>query len=885
MYKQISDYGLIGDMHSVAMVSSDGSIDFSAMPHIDSPTVFASILDDEKGGFFAIHPTDKFTAKQTYMRDTNILKCEFESADSQAELVDFMPKTEDELFDKADHVIRRCLKVTKGEMTFNLICDPRPGYGNRIKQVEQKDNNFIFSSEGENFTLKTNLFDYAREEISDGVSLSFSLKENQMLRFDFIYGMDDSKDMQNCSMEETRLFWINWLHNCVAGKCVFLGEYTEYINRSLLALKLLTFAPTGAIAAAATTSLPEWIGSERNWDYRFTWIRDASFTLKALFNLGHLSEAESFIHWLHDIYGKYGSKNLQIMYSLKGEANLKETIIENFKGYKNSYPVRAGNGAYYQRQWDIYGEIMDTALRLSDYAGKIDEELWPFFKDICNLAIKNWRNPDDGIWEVRNGPFHFVYSKVMCWVALDRGLKIARRYGFSAPFEIWEKEKEAIKEEVLRKGFNKKMNSFVQRYESEDLDSSLLLIALMNFLPITDDRIQGTIAACVKELLKNGFLLRYQADDGLDGEEGGFLLCNYWLVECLALSGNIKKAKEVLRNTLKAANHLGLFSEEFDYKNNEMLGNFPQAFSHIGFINAVTAILDVEFNLQKPKTQTNWLAYISKRLVGKIILNKTKGNLSPPENDIAGKLKSILNNLQGAFFDVNQGRVNYDKMKVSISYGEYQIEVRKLKTFDLGTLIDEDKKKAFWINIYNIMIIHGVIELGINSSVKEVFNFFSRIGYVIGDLFFTPDDIEHGILRANQPHPGTMLRAFAALDKRKEFALKNLDPRIHFALVCAASSCPPVEFYDAKKLDKQLDVAGRSFLNRRGIVLNKGENIVALSQIFKWYARDFGLDNRQVLDFAANFTTATIRDYLLENKDKVSIKYLPYDWNLNRTLE
>ncbi len=297
MYKQISDYGLIGDMHSVALVSNEGAIDYCTMPHIDSPSVFAAILDDEKGGFFAIHPTEKFTSKQSYMPDTNILKCKFETVNAQAELLDFMPKAEDELFDKTEHIIHRCLKVTKGEMSFDLICELRPGYGNRIKKVEQKDSSFVFVSDGESFTLKTGLKKYALEaKITRGVMLSFSLKEKQMACFDFIYGSNGPQDIPDCKMEETRLFWRNWLHNCVAGKCAFLGEYTDLINRSLLVLKLLTFAPTGAIAAAATTSLPEWIGSVRNWDYRFTWIRDASFTLKALFNLGHLSEADSFIH-------------------------------------------------------------------------------------------------------------------------------------------------------------------------------------------------------------------------------------------------------------------------------------------------------------------------------------------------------------------------------------------------------------------------------------------------------------------------------------------------------------------------------------------------------------------------------------------------------------
>jgi GH15 family glucan-1,4-alpha-glucosidase len=814
MYRDIADYGLIGDMHSVALVSKDGSIDYCSMPHIDSPTVFAALLDDEKGGFFKIQPEGSFESEQRYIKDTNILSCVFKTETGQAELVDFMPISTQELFYKGDHIIHRCLKVISGTMDFKLECLPRPRYASELPFIEKNDNLFRIMAKREVFTFIAKTENYeVIENKNSGIIIRFSLREGQSAHFDFIYGDRQQSETDMCGFEETHKFWVDWLHNCITTRGFSLGEYTDMINRSLLALKLLTFQPTGAIAAAATTSLPESIAGQRNWDYRFTWLRDASFTLKALFSLGHISEADSFIRWLHGTYQKYGSRKLQIMYSLKGESNLAEKTLDHLKGYKNSKPVRVGNTAFGQNQWDIYGEIMDAALRLSDYAGKIDENLWPFFRDICNLAVRNWRRPDEGIWEVRNGPFHFVYSKVMCWVALDRGIKIARRYGFDAPLEKWQKEKEEIKKDILSKGYDPTLDSFVQRYGSRELDASLLLLGLMNFLPFDDRRIRGTIEACKKYLMKEGFLLRYLSADGLKGKEGAFILCNFWLIESLVFSGKATDAEDLLTKTLKAANHLGLFSEEYDFERDEMLGNFPQAFSHIGFINAALAILNVRYREAfRDKGRSSWLKRIERRIPFKIILNKTDESFGDTDKEIAYRLKIALNNLQGAFFNVTEGRVNYNAMKRSESYKSYLRLARKLNAFDPSVLKTDDEKKAFWINIYNILIIHGVIELDVESSVKEVFNFFGRIGYTVNGLYFTPDDIEHGILRANKPHPGSRLRQFSWFDKRKALCVSKLDPRIHFALVCAASSCPPIEFYDAANINSQLDISQEEVL-------------------------------------------------------------------------
>lgn len=886
MYKKIGDYGLVGDMNSIALISKDGSIDYCSMPHIDSPTVFAALLDDEKGGFFRIQPRERFDSEQTYIKDTNVLSCTFKTETGKAQLINFMRITTQEMFQEEDHVIHQCLVVHSGTIDFTLECFPRPGNATELPRIEKKGNVFTIRAKKEIFTLIVKIENYqVIKDNNHGVTIHFSLQEQQAAHFDFVYGEKQPVELEICSFEETHTFWVDWIHTCIAGRCFQLGEYTDKINRSLLALKLLTFKPTGAIAAAPTTSLPECIGGERNWDYRFTWIRDASFTLKALFSVGHIDESDGFIRWLHETYQRHGSRNLQIVYSLKGESKLMEKILSHLKGYKDSRPVRIGNAAYEQHQWDIYGEIMDAALRLSDYVGRIDENLWPFFKDICNLAVQNWQKPDFGIWEVRNGPFHFVYSKVMCWVALDRGIKIAGRYGFDSPGEKWEKERDRIKEDILEKGYDQDLGSFVQYYGSKNLDASLILLPLLNFLPVDDMRIQATIEACKRNLMKEGFLLRYSGDDGLKGEEGAFILCNFWLIEHLALSNKIDEAKTLLNTTMKAANHLGLFSEEYDYKNRELLGNFPQAFSHIGFINAAWSILNAQYKISEDTIYTSWKKRLEKIIPFRIVLNKTDKLFTNTTEAISKELKITLNNLQGGFFDVFESRVNYDAMRRSASYQEYLMLAGKLNAFDPFRLKTDGEKRAFWINIYNILIIHGVIELNIESSVKEVVNFFGRIGYFIGGFFFTPDDIEHGILRANSPRPVSKLKQFSWFDKRKALCVTKLDPRIHFALVCAASSCPPIEFYDPARIHEQLDVAGRSFVNRRGIVLDKNSNILYFSQIFKWYASDFGKTQQQVIHYILSFADEDVKDYVPENINNLRIRYLPYNWNLNKSLE
>ena len=886
MYREISEYGLIGDMHSVALVSGNGSIDYCSMPFLDSPTIFASLLDDEKGGYFSIQPKGIFTSSQSYVDDTNVLACNFTANEGEAVLYDFMPVETEHPLTPKEHRIDRRLEMRKGKMEFRLAFLPKPNYAKTVPAVACQGNTIKALGHEHPLTLIHSLQESTLQKCGDGVViLDFSLAAEDTASFNLIYGAYNDTGTASCSLQENIDFWKNWLHNCMGEHCAFLGEYTALVNRSLLALKLLTFHPTGAIAAAATTSLPESIGGERNWDYRFTWLRDASFTLKALFSLGHITEADSFIRWLHTTYRRHESENIKIMYSIRGEETLQEKELGHLKGYKNSKPVRIGNLAHIQNQWDVYGEVMDAALRLSDYAGKIDAELWPFFRDICNMALNNWKKPDDGIWEVRNGPYHFVYSKVMCWVALDRGIIIAKRYGFDAPVSRWIEQREAIKNDIIEKGFDREKQSFVQRYGSQELDASLLLLPLVNFLPIEDERIQSTIDACSTELMNNGFLSRYKADDGLKGVEGEFVLCNFWLIECLARSNRTEEAGKLMKETLRSANRLGLFSEEFNSSTNEMLGNFPQAFSHIGYINAVTAILSARGHSFGEDVQTTLVDRLRKLIPLQATLNDSPETVTATDAEIAARLKQHLGRLQGAFFNISMGRVNYRAMKRSERFREYLQLAASLRSFHPESLAEDSQKKAFWINIYNILIIHGVIEFDIRNSVLEIINFFGRIGYTIGNTFFSPDDIEHGILRKNRPHPAFRLRPFSPFDSRLPFMVETFDPRIHFALVCASSSCPPIEFYDPELIDEQLNIATRSFINRGGLETDRTNNTVRLSEIFKWYERDFGETREELLGYLAKYADAETGDFLLSSRAKLKIEYLPYNWNLNSTLE
>ncbi len=898
MYKRIDQYGVVGDLHTVALIGLDGSIDWLCYPFVDSPSVFGALLDDHKGGRFQIRPAEEFDAAAQYLERTNILVTRFRTRQSTATLTDFMPASYREHptgnEEASPQALIRCLEVQSGSMSLDCLFQPRFDYARAETHISATQGGAIAESSSWSMALScTHPLEVepdqatARWELRAGDVVWLKLgstQSGQCLQEDTL--AQDPATL-NQLLQESAEFWRSWLNTSETGRSLPENHYQDMLQRSALVLKLLYYGPTGTLAAAATTSLPEVVGGERNWDYRFTWIRDAAFTLKALFSLGHLSETEGYLRWIKSVLAEHGARELQIMYGLRGETELTETSLEHLEGYKGSSPVRIGNGAAKQVQLDIYGEIMDAAMLLADYVGKIDVNLWPVLRDICDHVVRVWKERDNGIWEVRGGPYHFVYSKVMCWVALDRGEAIAFRYGFQADTSTWKQTKEAIMQEVLDKGYSQAKGAFVQHYETDALDASNLLIPLLGFLPADDPRVVSTVDATINELSHNGFIYRYNAPDGLSGREGTFLLCTFWLIDCLTALGRLEEAEARLRKAERAANHLGLFAEEYDVLWQESLGNFPQAFTHIGYINAVVNLVQAK-NTSRPEGRSPEpapkLSNIRKKLLSpEIVLNEGTPKQHIPSQDLALELKSTMNLMRGAFFDSHNARVSYERMKGSGLYRHYLDLSLNLKHFQPRSLATEAEKKAFWINLYNVIVIHGVIELDISDSVKEVRNFFSRIKYDIGGQLFTPDDIEHGILRANSRPPHGLRRPFSKSDPRLDLTVQNLDPRIHFALVCASSSCPPIGVYTAESLDRELEIAGQTFLNAGGIEIDKQGLIVTLSRIFLWYGNDFGPDKASRLKLIAPLLyDPQDRGFLLREGRRCTVKYMAYDWRLNR---
>jgi GH15 family glucan-1,4-alpha-glucosidase len=885
MYQKISNYGIIGNLHAVALIGLDGSIDWMCLPYIDSPSIFGALLDDTKGGRFVISPLDDWDSVAAYKPDTNILVTQFRTRAGRMEVTDFMPVSfgcEEEL-EEEQQELYRLVEATRGDVSVELTFEPRFDYARAGASIEKRNGCIAARGNDEGVFLScTRDIDVN----GDTATARWRLSEGDRVWVHLNYGLAEPSEIDPGRAEkallDTEEYWRSWLRRGETGRIVDLGPYKGMIERSALVLKLLYYQPSGTIAAAATTSLPEQIGGERNWDYRYTWVRDTSFTLQALFHLGHLTETQGYLRWIERLLSEHGAEDMKILYGLRGEQCLPEQELLHLDGYKGSRPVRIGNGAARQKQLDIYGEIMDAALKLSDYVGKIDTVLWPVLRNICDYVIKHWQEPDHGIWEVRGGPYHFVYSKVMCWVALDRGITIARRYGFPADLETWQETRFKIKEEVLNRGWNEQKQAFVQHYETDALDASNLLLPILGFLPFDDPRVVSTIEVTQRELGHDGFLYRYAAEDGIPGGEGTFLFCTFWLITCLIALERLEEAETLLRRMGSTANHLGLFSEEYDVDWKEALGNFPQAFTHIGYINSVIALSQSKERTapeRKPATAPHQRLLLSK----KIVLNDGEPPQNIPSREIAGRLKHTMNILRGAFFDATTGRVAYERMRKSGLYKKYLAMSYTLKSMGLPALTTSDEQLAFWINLYNVLVIHGVIDLGVRDSVKEVGNFFRRIQYQVGDMLFTPDDIEHGILRGNRRPPNSVFKVFKARDPRLKFIIQSIEPRIHFALVCASSSCPPIEVYTAEGLAKELTIAGETFVNGGGVKIQRERNLVCLSRVFRWYREDFGRNQSEVLRFIAPYVyKAEDGEFLEENLDRIKVTYQDYDWRLNR---
>jgi GH15 family glucan-1,4-alpha-glucosidase len=599
-YQPIENYGIIGDLHTIALVGMDGSIDFMCIPDFDSPSVFASILDDEKGGFFKISPLiDNVRQKQLYIPETNILLTRFLSDDGVGEITDFMPVSDT----PGNNTLIRRLTNVRGNLKYSMQCCPRFGYGQSGHSVHLSDDEgIIFKSDGpdqmiirlrSNIKLTINGSDVLAEfSLSEGQSADFILDQsNKESLPDDIAGYVSSK------MYETINYWKKWV-----GLSKYHGLWSEIINRSALVLKLMTSEKFGSPVASPTFGLPEYIGGDRNWDYRYTWIRDASFTIYAFINLGYLKEAGAFMKWVEKECSDIGNAGyLGLMRTITGDITPKEKIVD-LKGYKGSSPVRIGNNARDQIQLDIYGELMDSVYLYNKYGEPISFGFWNDLSEQIDWLCENWNLEDEGIWEVRGGKRHFLYSRLMCWVAFDRAVKLAMMRSFPVN-ERWVIERDKIFRSIFSNFWNKDIGAFVQYEGADTVDASVLLMPIMRFISPTDPMWLSTLSQVEKELVSDSLVFRYRhteaAPDGLKTGEGTFSMCTFWYIECLSRSGQLEKARLYFEKMIGYANHLGLYSEQLGFRG-EHLGNFPQAFTHLGLI---TAALNLNSRLEDERNR------------------------------------------------------------------------------------------------------------------------------------------------------------------------------------------------------------------------------------------------------------------------------------------
>ena len=597
MYLRIEDHGIIGDLYTAALVGMDGTIDWFCAPHFDSPSIFASILDDKNGGHFSLRPDNHdVRSTQYYLPETNVLVTHFTSDQGVAQVVDFMP-VRTRLAGDTDHVLIRRITGIRGNLQMQIDCSPKFNYG-------RDEHDAVFIGESVRFISPDISLEYwstvPPKIVDNSVKVDFEIQEGstEYIVVDAVEHVEraDTFDAERIELlfDDTINYWRRWI-----SKCTYTGRWREMVHRSALCLKLLTFEPTGAFVAAPTTSLPEHLGGERNWDYRYTWIRDAAFSVYGLLRIGLTDEAGRFMDWLQDRCSESEEDGtLKIMYGIDGSHDLEEHTLEHLSGYMDSKPVRIGNGAADQLQLDIYGELMDAVYLSNKYQTPISYDFWSYLRKIINWVCDNWQRPDEGIWEVRGGRAHFVYSKLMCWVAIDRGIRLAAKRSFPSDTQRWVSTRDEIYEEIIKYGWSDNVEAFTQAYGRDALDASNLIMPMVFFMSPSDPRMLKTLDAIQKSpanggLVYSNLVYRYnlhETEDGLAGEEGTFNMCTFWLVEALTRAGlsdpsRLEEARMMFEHMLGYANHLGLYSEEIGPKG-EHLGNFPQAFTHLALISA-----------------------------------------------------------------------------------------------------------------------------------------------------------------------------------------------------------------------------------------------------------------------------------------------------------
>jgi len=584
---RIEDYGLIGDLQTAALVGRNGSIDWLCLPRFDSGACFASLLGAEENGRWLLAPAGEVrSVERRYRQDTLVHELDFHTDDGSVRVIDFMPPR------GVDPDVVRIVEGLTGETRMRMQLVVRFDYGWIVPWVRRFAEGTRIAVAGPDALALKSPVELHGENLTTVAEFTIGAGERVPFTLTWFPSHQETPapiDPEQ-ALEDTCAFWREW-----AATCTYNGRWSEPVRRSLMVLKAMTYAPTGGIVASPTTSLPEKLGGVRNWDYRYCWLRDATFALDALVDHGFIGEARAWRRWLlRAVAGD--PDDLQIMYGPAGERRLLELELDWLPGYEGSRPVRIGNGASKQFQLDVYGEVLDVLHQARTRKLERDEDSWELQRRLLENLEVRWREPDEGIWEVRGPRRHFTHSKVMAWVAFDRGIKAVEDFGHDGPVDRWRKLRVEVHAEVLERGFDRKLNSFVQSYDSERLDASLLTIPIVGFLPPEDPRVRGTLDAIRRELYQDGFVQRYSHDeeveavDGLPPGEGAFLLCTFWFIDNLALLGELDEACELFGRMVALRNDLGLLSEEYDVQLNRFCGNFPQAFSHIGLINTATIL-------------------------------------------------------------------------------------------------------------------------------------------------------------------------------------------------------------------------------------------------------------------------------------------------------
>ncbi|CCH88218.1 Glycoside hydrolase [Modestobacter italicus] len=595
----IADHGLIGDLQTAALVTTDGSVDWFCCPRFDSPSVFGALLDDAEGGHFRIRPAGvEYTTKQMYLPDTAVLVTRFFTESGVGQVQDFMPPAGSTATDR--HRLVRMIQCVRGRMSFEIDVAPRFDYGRHPHRAELSADGVVFSADGASLTLhvvrEPGDEQRARVQVEDqDVHATLDLVAGEVRGVVLESSADGPPRAVRVAeitdlLDGTMAFWRSWL----AGS-TYTGRWREAVQRSAITLKLMTYAPTGGIVAAPTAALPEQVGGERNWDYRYTWVRDASFSVHALLRLGLVEEAAGFLVWLGDrIRERIGSDSgpMNIMYRIDGSSDLKEDSLEHWSGYRGSAPVRIGNGAAEQLQLDVYGEAMDSLYAAARAGLPLPARGWSAIRSVLDWLVDNWDQPEEGIWETRGGRQSFTYGRVMCWVAFDRGIRMSVEHGRPAPLERWTAARDAVYTQVMEQGFHESRQAFVQHYGTDVLDAALLRMPTVGFVDGRDPLWRSTLAAMDEELVTDSLVYRYDPDaspDGLRGSEGTFSLCSYAYVDALTRAGRVDDARSAFEKMLTYGNHVGLFSEEIALTG-EQIGNFPQAFTHLALIDAAVTL-------------------------------------------------------------------------------------------------------------------------------------------------------------------------------------------------------------------------------------------------------------------------------------------------------